>query len=338
MYPSGRASARGPGHLGVRAAESYGQGMAAQPPVIAVVGAGAVGGYYGARLAQHGHDVHFLLRGDYDAVRTRGWTIESRDGDFSLPAAAVRAYDDPRRMPKADLVIIALKSTANDRFGPLVAPLLRDGTAILTLQNGLGNEERLAGLFGAGRILGGMAFVCINRAGPGVVRHTDHGVIRLGDFTPPGRSGRALEIAAMFNASRVRCEVLDDLRWGRWQKLTWNVPFNGLGATFDLTTDKLINSEEGRRLVAELIREVIAAARADGVELPESLVETQISNTTSMGPYRSSMQVDRQENRPMEVEAILGEPLRRAQARGVKVPVLESLYRAARVVDAAAGR
>lgn len=304
--------------------------------MIAIVGAGAVGGYYGARLAQHGHDVHFLLRGDYDAVRSRGWTVHSCDGDFTVPPEKLRVYDDPRRMPKADLVVVTLKSTANDQFERLIAPLLNDGTAVLTLQNGLGNEERLAELFGARRVLGGMAFVCINRESGGVIRHTDHGIIRLGDFTPPGRSDRAVRIAGIFNASQVKCEVLDDLRWGRWQKLTWNIPFNGLGATFDLTTDRLIGTDEGRRLVADLIREVIAAARADGVELPSSLVDTQITNTTTMGPYRSSMQVDRQEGRPMEVEAILGEPLRRAQARGVKAPILESLYRAARVVDAAA--
>jgi len=312
--------------------------MSQDHPTIAVVGAGAVGGYYGARLAQHGHDVHFLLRSDFEAVRRNGMTIESCDGDFTLPPGSVNVYDDARRMPKADLVIVALKSTANDQFERLIPPLLKEGTAILTLQNGLGNEDRLAELFGAPRVLGGMAFVCINRAGNGVIRHTDHGVIRLGDFTRPSRSPRAEAVAALFNASRIKCELLDDLRWGRWQKLTWNIPFNGLGAVFDLTTDRLIGSDEGRRMVAELIREVIAAARADGVELPESLVRQQIDNTTTMGPYRSSMQVDRQEGRPMEVEAILGEPLRRAQAGRAATPVLEALYRAALVVDAARPR
>jgi 2-dehydropantoate 2-reductase len=307
-------------------------------PTIAVVGAGAVGGYYGGRLAQHGHDVHFLLRSDYDAVRKNGLTVESRDGAFRIPPGAVRVYDGTAKMPKADLVVVALKSTANDQFQPLIAPLLKEDTAILTLQNGLGNEEQLAALFGGGRVLGGMAFVCINRVAPGVLHHTDHGIIRLGDFTPPGRSARADRIAALFNASRVKCELLDDLRWGRWQKLTWNIPFNGLGAALDLTTDRLIGSDAGRRLVAELIREVIAAARADGAALPDTLVETQINNTMSMGPYRSSMQVDRQAGRPMEVEAILGEPLRRARAKGVKAPVLEALHRAVAVVDAARHR
>src|SRR3954468_5443461 len=236
-------------------------------PVIAIVGTGAVGGYYGARLAQGGPDVPFLLRGDYDAVRRNGLVVQSCNGDFTLAPQSLRVYDDPMRMPAADLVVVTLKSTANDKFERLIPPLLRDNTAILTLQNGLGNEERLGELFGRARVLGGMAFVCINRVAPGIIRHTDHGIIRLGDFTLPGRSERALRIAAMFNASKVKCEVLDDLRWGRWQKLTWNIPFNGLGAALDLTTDRLVGSEAGRRLVEDLIREVIAAARADGVDL-----------------------------------------------------------------------
>ena len=307
-------------------------------PIIAIVGAGAVGSYYGGRLAQHGQDVHFLLRSDYDAVRRDGLTVESCDGDFRIAPEKVRVYDDPAKMPRAELVIVTLKSTANDQFKRLITPLMKDGTAILTLQNGLGNEEQLAGLFGAHRVLGGMAFVCINRVAPGVVRHTDHGIIRLGDFAERGRTPRAVRVAEMFAASRVKCEVLEDLRWGRWQKLTWNVPFNGLGAALDLTTDRLIGTDEGRRLVADLIREVIAAARSDGADLPDELVETQIRNTTTMAGYRSSMQVDRQEGRPMEVEAILGEPLRRAEAKGVNVPILASLYRAIRAVDAAPQR
>src|SRR5215210_7719239 len=94
-------------------------------PLVAIIGAGAVGGYYGARLAQHGHDVHFLLRGDYDAVRRDGWSVRSRDGDFALTAESVRAYDDPRKMPKADLVVVTLKTTSNDQYEPLVGPLLK---------------------------------------------------------------------------------------------------------------------------------------------------------------------------------------------------------------------
>ena len=310
--------------------------MSLERPIVAIVGAGAVGGYYGARLSQHGHAVHFLLRGDYDVVRRNGWTVHSRDGDFSIPAGAVSVYDDPRKMPKADLVVVTLKSTSNDQYEPLVGPLVKEDTAILTLQNGLGNEDRLAELFGPERVLGGMAFVCINRVAPGVISHTDHGVIRLGEFAGPGRSDRAKRVASMFNASKVPCEVLDDLRFGRWQKLVWNIPFNGLGAALDLTTDRLIGTEQGLAVVRELMEEVRAAARADGVELPAELVETNINYTRTMGAYKSSMQVDRQQGRALEVETILGEPLRRARRGNVSTPVLEALHRAVCVVDAGA--
>src|SRR4051794_1467096 len=208
-------------------------------PVIAVVGTGAMGAYYGGRLAQHGHDVHFLLRGDFDAVRQRGWTIRSCDGDFTIPADQVRAYNDPSKMPRADLVLVTLKTTANDQFEPLIRPLVKDDTTILTIQNGLGNEERLAELFGAEKGIGGTAFVCINRIEPGVVHHICDGLISLGEFAGPAGE-RVQRIAAMLKTSGIPSRVLENLRYARWEKLVWNVPFNGLSAVLDQTTDLLI--------------------------------------------------------------------------------------------------
>jgi len=128
-------------------------------PIIAIVGTGAIGGYCGARLVQHGRDVHFLLRSGFDAARQNGWTIKSHLGDFAIPAGRVRAYRNVSEMPKADLVIVTLKTTANDQFESLIRPLLKDQTAILTLQNGLGNEETLARLFPKEQILSGLCFV-----------------------------------------------------------------------------------------------------------------------------------------------------------------------------------
>src|SRR5690242_11504887 len=132
----------------------------------AIIGAGAVGSYYGARLVQGGQDVHFLVRSDYDALRSRGMQVRSCAGDFHLPSEQLNVYRDPREMPKVDWVIVALKTTSNHLFEPLIRPLLKDSTAIVTIQNGLGNEEALAKLFGSQRILGGVAFTCINRVGP----------------------------------------------------------------------------------------------------------------------------------------------------------------------------
>ncbi len=306
--------------------------MDLRSPRIAVVGAGAVGGYYGGRLAQHGLDVHFLLRGDYAAVAASGWTIRSCDGDFVLPPARIHVYDDVRRMPTADLVIVALKATSNHLYGPLIGPLLHEQTAILTLQNGLGNEERLAELFGAGRVLGGLAFVCINRVGPGVIHHMDHGLVTIGEFVE-GPSERSRGIAELFSRCRIRCRPLESLRHGRWEKLLWNVPFSGLGAALDLSSDRLIASEHGLALVRALMGEVIAGAAAHGVTLSAELGEEKIALTRTMGAYKSSMQIDRELGRAMEVEAIVGEPMRRSQARGVSVPHMAMLYRMLTLVN-----
>src|SRR6266581_5189433 len=303
-------------------------------PVIAVIGAGAVGAYYGGRLAQHGHDVHFLLRSDYKHVARNGWTIKSHHGDFKLPPGTMHVYDKPQKMPKADWVIVTLKATANDQFQSLIPPLLKENTVMLTMQNGLGNEERLAELFGPQRIVGGLAFVCIHRLEPGLIHHIDHGYVRVGEFIESG-DHNARAISEMFRKSKVECDVLESLKKGRWAKLVWNIPFSGLGGALDIATDECLGSAEGRQLVRAVMEEVIAGARACGVELSQSVIDQRMKETSTMGSYQSSMQLDRQNGRPMEVEAILGEPVRQAAAAGVAMPITAELYRLATVVNLA---
>ena len=305
--------------------EAVSTGPLSNHPRIAIVGAGAIGSYYGARLVQGGHDVHFLLRSDYDAVKRSGLTIKSCAGDFSLPARNLNVYRDVREMPKMDWVIVTLKTTSNAQFEPLIRPLLKSDTVILTLQNGLGNEERLAELFGSQRVLGGMAFTCINRIGPGAVDHIAHGYIRLGEFNG-GPSPRASHFSGIFNRCKVPCDVLADLRFGRWEKLVWNVPFNGLSTILDQTTEQLLSTQAGEDLVRRIMAEVIASARAIGVPLDDAQIDLNIDRTRGMGPYRSSMQVDRQMGRDLEIEAILGHPMRAGAAAGAANPCMRMLY------------
>ncbi|MEA2707793.1 MAG: 2-dehydropantoate 2-reductase [Phycisphaerales bacterium] len=295
---------------------------------IAIIGAGALGGYYGGRLAHHGFNVHMLLRSDYDHVREHGLSVRSVSGDFRLPPDRFRVYNDPTTMPKADLVIVTLKSTENHEFHRLITPLLHDKTAILTLQNGLGNEDDLARLFGPQRVLGGIAFVCINRVAPGELRHTEAGFIRLGEFAGDvGRSERAERIVEMFNRSNVKAHVTDGpLRAARWAKLVWNIPFNGLGALLDATTDQLLASEEGTDLVRAIMMETIAAAAADGVALPPGMPDQLIATTREMGAYRTSTQIDRQTGKAMEIDAIFGRPLAIAKRGNLAVPLLQFLH------------
>jgi 2-dehydropantoate 2-reductase len=249
--------------------------------------------------------------------------------------------------------LIAVKTTSNGELSGLLGPVVGPGTALVTLQNGLGNEDALAALFPSNPVLGGIAFTCINRVydSPAVegarghagltVDHTSHGLIRLGAFGPPATGDSHLAaISALFQRSRIRCEAIPDLMHGRWRKLVWNVPFNGLGAALDLATDQVLASEAGARLVARLMQEVMAASAAVGLPFadPEGIVEHQLSETRGMARYRTSMQLDRRHGRPLEHEAIIGQPLRRGIAAGVAMPETARLYEELRVVNASLER
>lgn len=300
---------------------------------IALVGAGALGLYYGALLQRSGEDVHFLLRRDYEAVTRNGLRIFSINGDFVLPR--VRAYRAPEEIGPVDLVVVGLKTFANNRYGELIRPLVGEGTRILTLQNGLGNEETLAALFGAERIIGGVAFLCSNRGKPGEVRHLGAGRIILGEFLPCDQ-GRVEALAAMFVRAGVECRATDDLKRARWEKLVWNIPFNGLCALLRQPVDQLLAREGSRKLVREIMLEVIAAANAQGLGSPlaEGYADSMLAFTDRMGEYKPSMQIDREEGRPLEISAIFRTPLAYGAREGIAMPRVEML---ATLLDQAAG-
>ena len=146
---------------------------------IAVVGAGAIGSYYGAKLAYYGRDVHFLMRSDLAEVRKYGIRVRSKAGNFRV--AKVHSYVSTAEIGPVDLVLVALKATSNPDLLELIPPLLHDKTMLLTLQNGFGSDEFLADNFGAERVLGGLCFVCLSRSEPGVIEHYDYGRIALGE-------------------------------------------------------------------------------------------------------------------------------------------------------------
>jgi 2-dehydropantoate 2-reductase len=310
---------------------------------IAVVGCGALGSFYGARLCRIGQDVHFLLRSDYDVVRQNGVTIRSIDGDFHVQPRCARTPDE---IGVCDAVLIGLKTTANDQFPKLLPPLVGPHTAIVTLQNGLGNEEELARLFPPEQILGGLCFVCLNRVEPGVIHHTAHGRVVLGEFQRPPQP-RTHQLAALFRQAGIACDLTDNLAGTHWEKLVWNIPFNGLGvagtAGYEaftnpsrhpppvtchsavLTTDILLGDPRWEKLVRELMLEVIAAANALDFDVPQSRVDEQVNRTRIMGAYKASTLIDFERGQPLELENMFLEPLRQAQTAGVPMPRLVRL-------------
>lgn len=292
---------------------------------IAVVGAGALGLYYGAMLQRGGAEVAFLLRRDFEAISAHGLQVRSVDGDFHLPH--VDGYRHAADIGPVDLVLIGLKTFANDRIRELIPPLLGEQTLLLTLQNGLGNEDLLAGLFGSQRVLGGVAFLCANRGEPGVVHHLGAGRIELGAWGDVP-SGRIAAVAAAFVAAGIECRVVADVRRARWQKLVWNIPFNGLCALLDQSVDSLLRFPATRRLIHEIMREVIGAANVQGLSEPiaDAFAEQMLTFTDAMGPYLPSMQIDRREGRPLELDAIFAAAVSAGAERGAALPRTSTIH------------
>ena len=292
---------------------------------IAVIGSGAVGCYYGGLLARAGRDVHFLLRADLAAVKANGLTIETRGETVKVPK--IKAYATTPEIGPCDLVIVALKATANAALEDLLPPLLGPETGVLTLQNGLGNEEFISTRWGEERTMGALCFVCLNRTAPGVIEHYDHGTLSVGEFrrTP---SARTTAIAAAFREAGIEAKAVENLVTERWRKLLWNIPFNGLAIAAGGATVADVLADDGlRSLARRLMDETLDAARRLGHDIPDDFADFQIERSHSMGAYKPSSLLDWRAGLPVEVEAIWGVPWRQGVAAGADMARLETLYR-----------
>jgi 2-dehydropantoate 2-reductase len=293
-------------------------------PRIAIVGAGALGCYYGARLAKAGEDVHFLVRSGRAAVMARGIKVKTPTERIHLKK--VQAYGATEEIGLCDLVIVAVKATANDQLKKLLPPLIGEHTVVLTLQNGLGVEEPVADIVGSHRTAGAICYIGSYRTSPGVIECTFPGLMMVGEFGRPA-ADRTRAIAALFNHAGVKCEAHDNLEEQRWRKLVWNVPFNGVAIVAGgITTDVILADEGLCTLVRRLMEEIVEAAAKFGHNIPRSFLELQFERTAKIGQYRPSSLLDFEEGREVELEEIWGEPVRRAKSVGAPVPRLEMLY------------
>ena len=306
---------------------------------IAIVGCGALGSYYGGLLCRAGHETHFLLRSDYETVRREGVKIISPQGNAHVRPICARR---PEEIGGAELVIVALKTTANYILPKILPTLTGPNSSVLTLQNGLGNEVFIAGIVGAEKTLGGLCFVCLNRVAPGEIHHIAHGAVVMGEFGRPSQP-RTHQIAKMIVDSGVVCSVSENLERAHWEKLVWNIPFNGLGVASAagiesvlsgkitgapkkcLTTDQLLGDKRWERLARELMMETIHTAGALGFEIPESIADYHIERTRAMEAYKASTLVDFERGQPLELDTLFLEPLRQAHKANVDCPRLEAL-------------
>ena len=291
---------------------------------IGIIGSGSIGTYYGAKLAHEGSDVHFLMRGDLSEVRRDGIFVRGEGENFRV--GKVNCYNSTTEIGPCDLAIIAVKATSNSDLLNLIPPLLKKETMLLTLQNGLGNEEFLAEHFGAERVLGALCFIAVDRHSKTEVERYAYGHVVLGEFNRQSQP-RTREIAAEFSDAKVHCSVNDDLARERWRKLIWNIPFNGLSILAGgIDTATIVRDKHLRELTTALMSEVITAANKCGHALPRDAWHEHIKRSETMAGYKPSTLQDWEMGKPLEIEAIWGEPVRRAAACGATMPLTEMIY------------
>lgn len=279
---------------------------------IGVIGTGAIGGFYGLMLAHAGHDVHFLLRSEFEAVNRAGLSLNSAvHGSRRL--APVQAYHSAQDMLPCDWLLVGAKTTGNDELAPLIRAAAAPGAKVLLLQNGLGVEERLRPLLPESlHLLGGLCFICVHRGEPGVIEHQAYGGVNLGYHSGPADERRRCEIveegAALFRESGLESTAMPDLEQARWQKLVWNIPYNGLSVLLKSSTAPLMANADSRSLIEAIMEEVIGAAGACGFILPEGYADQLLAATERMPDYRPSMYHDFAHGRPLELAAIYAAP------------------------------
>lgn len=296
----------------------------------AIIGTGAVGGYYGGRLANAGHDVHFLLHSDYDYIKQNGLQVDSCNGSFHLDSPNI--YRSTADMPKADVVIVALKTTRNQLLKELLPPLLHSETLVLLIQNGIGPEPELQQWFPNLYIAAGLAFICSAKTEPGRVNHQCYGNINIGNY-----SCKNTEIIDCLMSDFIQSGInaaLVEYHEARWKKAVWNMPFNGMTVVMNAQTDKLLAQPDTLSLIRRQMLEVIGAAQALGVKnIDATFADKMIENTIKMVPYSPSMKLDYEYHRPMEIDFLYTNAIKAAHSVGYAMPCLEMLEAQLRFID-----
>ena len=299
-----------------------------------IIGAGAIGGYYGAKLARAGQEVHFLLRSDYEYVRQQGLQVDSCDGSFHL--TDLNVYLHTEDMPPCDVVLVCLKSVNNGKLQSLLPPLLHDHTLVVLIQNGIGVEEDVQKMFPKVQLAAGLAFICSAKTQPGVVNHQCYGSINLANYSCKDET-LMQAVVDEFRQAGIETGFVE-YHEARWNKAVWNMPFNGMTVALHTQTDLLLKNKVTRQLIREQMMEVVNTAQHLGVKnLDVTFIDKMIDMTDAMTPYSPSMRLDYDFHRPMEIYYLYTRPLEIAREAGCPMPKLEMLEVELRFLESCAG-
>lgn len=287
-----------------------------------IIGTGAIGGYYGGKLAKDGQEVHFLMHRDYEYVKAHGLQVDSCDGSFHLDQ--VHAYSTTREMPPCDVVLVCLKSTNNHLLRDFLPPLLQKDTLVVLIQNGIGLEEDVQSLFPDVALAAGLAFICSAKTEPGKVNHQCYGHINFGNFSCK-EEGKMQLLVDEYNHAGIKAGLVE-YQEARWKKAVWNMPFNGMTVALHTQTNLLLKNPASRQLIHDQMMEVVGAAQHLGVKnIDESFVDLMMKMTDEMTPYSPSMRLDYDFHRPLEIHYIYSRPIEIARQSGFPMPKLEML-------------
>jgi 2-dehydropantoate 2-reductase len=292
---------------------------------IAVIGAGGVGGYFGGRLARAGNDVAVMARGPHlTAIRDRGLHIHGVDGDFT---AAVSASDDPAELGPHEVVLFCVKSYDTEAAASRLGPLIGADTAVLSLQNGIDNEEKIAAAVGPDHVLGGAAFIFSSITEPGVITRAGGPARIVFGELDGSRSARAERLLATCRRAGIDADVPTDIRIVLWSKFAFICGVAGMTAAVRRPLGEIRDCAESWAMLGRIVAEVAELARAEGVPLAEDVVDEQCSFAAGLpsGSY-SSLHHDLVTGRRMELEALHGAVVRRAAQRRVAVPANEAIH------------
>ena len=288
-----------------------------------IVGAGAVGGYFGALMRRGGADVTFLARGNHArAIRERGLRVAGVAGEWGVRAPVVEALDGARGF---DLVLVAAKAFSIREVAPALPGVLEQHGIAMSLCNGIGAEQALEAVISRARVVGATALIGAERVAPGVVRHDARGILVVGEPWLPG-GGQAARVARFLLEHGVPVEVREDIARAKWWKMAWNCAFNPISALTGWTVGEVMADGESRNLVRAVVGEVAAVARVAGVDLGDDIADRLLSQNADLGHVRTSMLQDLEAGRPTENEDLSGEIVRRARAAHIAVPASASLY------------
>ena len=296
----------------------------------AVIGTGAIGGFYGGRLMRAGNEVNFLLHTDYEYVRENGLQIDSCDGSFHLDH--VKAFRKTADMPEVDVILVCLKSTREHLLKEMLPPIIKNNPLVVLIQNGIGLEDDLHAIFPELQIAAGLAFICSGKVGPGHIDHQCYGSINIGNYSCHD-DALMNQFISDLKAAEIEVNTVEYLE-ARWKKAVWNMPFNGMTVALDTMTNKLLENPSTRQLIRDQMMEVVGAAKALGVNgVDEAFVEKMIQMTDAMTPYKPSMKIDFDNHRPMEIDYLYSKGIQQAANAGYHMHKLEMLEQELRFLE-----